>query len=105
MIKAMLTLHKKSGTSGEEFRSYWRGPHAEIAAKIPGLRGYTQNHAQDEAEGDPACSGIAELWFDSPEAMGEAFATPEGEAALADIPNFADPEKLSTVVVEEVKVI
>jgi hypothetical protein len=35
--------------------------------------------------------------------MREGFASPEGEAALADITNFCDTAKLVRVLVEEVK--
>ena len=103
--KAMLTLYKQPGMSGEEFREYWRTTHAPIAAKMPGLRSYVQYHGLETDEGEPAVAGIAELHFDSPEAMQEAFASPEGEAAVADLPNFSDPEKMETVIVETVEVV
>jgi uncharacterized protein (TIGR02118 family) len=32
---------------------------------------------------------MAELWFESPEALSSAMASEEGQAAVNDIPNFA----------------
>ena len=47
------------------------------------------------------CDGIAEDWFDSPEAMQAAFASVEGQAVAADTPNFLDPTRLQMLVVTE----
>jgi uncharacterized protein (TIGR02118 family) len=71
--------------------------------QIPGLRGYVQNRALPDPQGnEPPYDGFGELFFDSLEAMQEGLASPEGEATLADIPNFCDTQKLVRVLVEEV---
>ena len=45
MIKMMALLFKKPGLTDEEFKSYWKGKHGALAAKIiPELRKYTQSH-------------------------------------------------------------
>jgi uncharacterized protein (TIGR02118 family) len=106
MTKAVFVLHKRPGMGRDEFRRYWRDVHGPIAAKMPGLRKYVQNHPlPDAASGDPLCDGIAELWFDSAEALRAAFASPEGAATTADIPNFLDPDRVGEMVVEEVSVV
>jgi uncharacterized protein (TIGR02118 family) len=107
MVKAIFVLYRKPGTSGEEFRRYWRETHAPIAEKIPGLRRYVQNHALPDPESgaEPAYAGFAELRFDSPEALQQGITSPEGEAALTDLENFTDTEKNTSVVVEEVEVV
>ncbi len=104
MTKAMITLHRRPEMSGDEFRDYWQNTHAPIAAKMPGLRKYVQNHALTTEEGEPPVAGIAEVYFDSMEDMQDALASPEGEAALADLENFTDAEKTTTVIVDEVDV-
>jgi uncharacterized protein (TIGR02118 family) len=49
----------------------------------------------------PPCDGIAEDWFDSPEAMQAAFASPEGQAVAADAANFLDLARLQMLAVSE----
>ena len=105
MTKAIFTLYRRVDVSGDEFREYWQNTHAPIAAKMPGLRRYVQNLALTTEEGEPPIAGIAEVYFDSVEAMQDALASPEGEAALADLANFTDADATVTVVVDEVEVI
>ena len=106
MVKAMFILHKRADMDWNEFRRYWKDVHGPIAAKIPGLRKYVQDHAQPEATpGNRPCDGIAELWFDTPQAMQAGLASPEGAATMADIPNFLDGAKSGMIVVEEVPVV
>jgi uncharacterized protein (TIGR02118 family) len=102
MIKYVTVLFGRADMSREEFRSYWKYTHAPILKQIPGLRGYDQNHALEDLEGnEPPYDRFGELYFDSVEAMQEGLASSEGEATLADIPNFCDTEKLVRVFVEE----
>jgi uncharacterized protein (TIGR02118 family) len=104
MIKYVTVLFRRPGMSREDFSSYWKNTHAPILKDIPGLRGYIQNHALPDPQGnEPPYDGFGELYFDSPEAMQEGLASPRGEATLADIPNFCDTGKLVRVFVEEVK--
>lgn len=105
MTKAMFTLYRRPDMNGDEFREYWKNTHGPIAAKIPGLNQYVQNHSLATEEGEPDVSGIAEVYFDSPGAMQDGLSSPEGEAALADLPNFCDAERTTTVVVDEVDVV
>jgi uncharacterized protein (TIGR02118 family) len=105
MTKAMFTLYRRPDMTGDQFRDYWKTTHAQIAAKMPGLKKYVQNHALTTEEGEPPVAGIAQVYFDSVEAMQEALSSPEGEAAIADLENFTDAEKTATVVVDEVEVI
>jgi uncharacterized protein (TIGR02118 family) len=103
MIKYVTVLSKREGMSREEFSNYWKNTHAPILQQIPGLRGFVQNHALPDLEGkEPPYDGFGELYFDSLEAMQGGLGSPEGEATLADIPNFCDTGKLVRVFVEEV---
>lgn len=103
MVKALFVMVRKSGMSDDEFHSYWKDVHGPIAAKIPGLRKYVQSHAL--AQPPAAYDGVAELQFDTPETLAAALASPEGQATLADIPNFLDPQKSGLMVVEDHQVV
>lgn len=102
MTKVLVMLHKQDDQSWDEFQRYWREEHGPIAARIPGLRKYIQNHATDRGNVPYA---VAELYFDSPEALQAALATAEGQAALGDLGNFVDGERTGMVVVEEAHIV
>ena len=60
------------------------------AKTIPGLRAYEVNAAPVGTPAGPsALHLIATLSFDSMEAIGAAFASKKGQAAAADVANFA----------------
>ena len=105
MTKVIYVLHRRPDMDRGEFRRYWREVHGPLAARMPGLRKYVQDYPLPDSSRDLPCDGIAELWFDSPEAMQTAFASPEGAATLADVPNFLDPDRVGEMVVEEVAVV
>jgi uncharacterized protein (TIGR02118 family) len=102
VTKVLVMLHKRTDQSWDEFQRYWRETHGPIAARIPGLRSYVQNHANDRGNVPYA---VAELYFDSPEALQEALATPAGQAALGDLGNFVDGERTGMTVVEEARIV
>jgi uncharacterized protein (TIGR02118 family) len=74
------------------FSRHWREVHGPLAAKVPNLRGYVQNHIV--ARGDTPASdlhridGISQLWFDNVDAMTAGMASPENDACIADIAGF-----------------
>jgi uncharacterized protein (TIGR02118 family) len=90
----------------EEFRRHWRETQGSLGAKIPGTRKYVQNHTVGSFGGGIApYDGFAEMWFDSTEAFEQAMATPEAEAAIADLPNFLDPARMQSFIVDEVQIV
>ncbi|MCC5988578.1 MAG: EthD family reductase [Pararhodobacter sp.] len=89
MLKRMTLLHRRDGMSRAAFDSHWRGSHAEIAARLPGVRGYVQNPVQSSLREDVhALDGIVELWFDDAAAMSAAYASPVADELRADEPAF-----------------
>jgi uncharacterized protein (TIGR02118 family) len=96
MIRLVFLLRRKPGSSLAEFQRYWREEHgplvASVQTKIGALR-YVQVHAIDdplnaaaaEARGgmEPPYDGVAELWWDSEQALAEVLATDAGRAAGA----------------------
>lgn len=106
MVKAFFVLHRKPGMDSQAFRDYWLNVHGPIAAKIPGMRRYVQSHALPDANGQPTViDGLAELHFDSAEALQAGLASAEGQATLADIPNFLDGSRIGMIVVEDHQII
>ena len=70
------------------FDKHFRTVHMPLVRKMPGLRNFSFGPVSD-LEGQPG----AYFWsfigtFDSREAIVAAFGTPEGEAVVADIPNY-----------------
>ncbi len=71
------------------FDAYYTSTHAPLAEKIPGLISFTHRHCASLDSSPPPYYLLAELSFASQEAMGAGMASPEGQAAGADVPNFA----------------
>ena len=101
MFTFILLLHRKPDMSIGDFHAYWHDVHGPITAKMPGLKGYLQMHAQPGSKGSaPACDGIAQLTFDSADGMKAAFGSEEGKAAVADLANFADTDRVTSFPVD-----
>ncbi|MGY1691970.1 EthD family reductase [Geodermatophilus sp. SYSU D01105] len=71
------------------FDEYYRDTHVPLAMEMPGVLKFTVGHAQGMDPSQQAPYLVAELDFESEEAMGKAFASPEGKSAAADVANFA----------------
>ena len=72
------------------FDAYYFNKHVPLAKTIPGLRSYevTQGDVMGMA-GKHGVYLVAILEFDSLAAIGAAMASPQGQAAAADLANFA----------------
>jgi uncharacterized protein (TIGR02118 family) len=97
MIVRMGLLKRRSGMSPAAFRNHWREVHGPIAARLPGLRRYHQNHIVDTEQrgidyprGPLTIDGISELWFDDKEAMERAIKSEAMDALAADEANLLD---------------
>ncbi len=72
------------------FDHYYQNTHIPLAHKIPGLRSYTISSTAVQAlAGGPAPHLVATLNFDSMADLTAALMSPEGQAAAADVSNFA----------------
>ena len=108
MVKLIYVFKRKEGLSVEEFQLYWRETHAPIAARIPGVRRYIQNHTLLElydTNHPPAYDGVAELWFDDLDAFRAALPSPEIAAAREDELQFIDHSKSFLIITEEKPVV
>jgi uncharacterized protein (TIGR02118 family) len=73
-----------------------------MVARLPGLRRLVVNWVLPDPNGPPpAYDAVAEDWFDDAAAMGAAFASPQGQAVVADGPNYLDLSRFALLVVEE----
>jgi uncharacterized protein (TIGR02118 family) len=95
MIKRMTMLVRRRDRSLEAFRAHWLGPHAKIAAAMPQLHRYLQNHLVRKipvAADDPGLNvdGIPELWFADEAAKTVAFQSDAAKMLPVDEKNFIE---------------
>ena len=106
MIKLTFCLVRLPHLSREAFQDYWYGTHAPLVASVAGtlqIRRYVQMHSlpaeasagiRASRDAPPEFDGVAELWFDSLEALAENGRRPEAQAAgallLEDEKRFID---------------
>jgi len=76
-------------TDPAAFDSYYRETHTPLALAQPGLLQLTYGHGKSLDPSQPAPYLVAELDFESEEAMGRSLSSPEGRAAGKDLANFA----------------
>ena len=90
MIKVIGSAYKRDDFTTKEFFRYWHDVHAPLSARAPGLRGYVVSEVVRRLEGGTLeADAFVEQWFDDEEAMERADASPEVEAAWADVPKYA----------------
>jgi len=72
------------------FERYYLETHTPIAQKVKGLRRFEIAKVVGTADGSPSpYYRIADLYFDSAEQMRQSLGSKEGQAAAADLANFA----------------
>lgn len=87
---AELVVMYKTPKDAAAFDKHYFEKHVPIAKKIVGLRKYEVSRGPVATPGGP--SGyylVAILQYDDMAAIQRAFASPEGQAAVADLQNFA----------------
>ena len=117
MIKFVMCITRQPNMSREEFRDYWMNKHGPFFISNAGAMGakkYVQSHTLDTPLNEglrtsrgmlPEYDGVAEVWFESEEALMEGMSSPEGQklgaALLEDEGNFIDHSKSSAFIDEE----
>ena len=81
-MKLMIELTRRADLTREAFGTWWLEQHRPLALQLPGIRRYVVNLVDEGPE--DGCDGIAELWFDSRDALEAAYATEVGKAVVAD---------------------
>jgi len=91
MVKLICLINRPQSVSKEKFKEWWLEHHSKVAAKLPNLRRYTISTTQIKPEeADSPFDGVAELWFDSHEAMQESFASKEGQEVSREDKEFIE---------------
>jgi len=95
MVHLMFLMRRKPGLSRQECQRHWRGIHAPLAQRIPGIRRYVQSHVFSAQEEEPPYDGVAEIWVDDEPAATAIFQTQEyREGTYVDEPNFVDVKQV-----------
>jgi uncharacterized protein (TIGR02118 family) len=87
---ASLVVMYKTPTDVEAFDKYYVETHIPVARQIAGLRKYEISHGPVMTPGGPSSYHlVATLRFDDMAALQHGLAGAEGQAAAADVQNFA----------------
>lgn len=84
----LLVLYGRPADPGE-FRNYYESVHVPIARKIPDVLASRYSLNVTAAEGTSQFAAMFEADFESSDKLFAALASPEGQAAQADVANFA----------------
>ncbi len=87
MVK-LIALYK-SPDNKEEFDKHYREVHTPLVKKMPGLRKLEVAKITGAPIGEPKHYLIAEMYFDSMDALNASMASPEGKASARDLMGFA----------------
>jgi uncharacterized protein (TIGR02118 family) len=117
MIKLVFVIRRREDLPLEEFHRYWLEEHGPLASSLLealGARRYVQTHtlggdhnaALAASRGtDEAYDGLAEVWWDSLEALVAAVGSEEGQRAnevlIEDEAKFIDFQRSSFFLTEE----
>jgi len=100
-VKSIAFLTKQAELLPEQFQAHWREKHGPIAAAIPGIERYVQNHVRlgGYARGrTPVFDGVPISWFRDLDSLRASGKSPEYEATRADETNFLSGARLPFVV-------
>lgn len=84
-----------------EFDNHYHNIHTPLVKKMPGLRKLEVARITGAPIGEPKHYLIAEMYFDSQDALNASMASPEGKAAARDLMSFAG--SIVTLLFAEVK--
>jgi len=88
---ARVVVMYKTPKNAEAFDRHYASTHIPLAKKIPGLKKYDISQGMVGSPAGPTgIHLVATLHFDSMSALQAALSSPEGQAAAADLANFAD---------------
>jgi uncharacterized protein (TIGR02118 family) len=88
---AILLALYKTPSDPAAFDAYYAATHAPLAKTLPGLRTYAISRGTVAGPGGPTgIHLVATLHFDTVADIEAALTSPEGQATVADLANFAD---------------
>lgn len=101
MVKMLTFVKRRAGLDRQEFLDYWRDEHTALTKQLPGLRRSCNNVSVTIGAREPRIDLVAEAWFDDPEQLVAAYASPAGQALGESLARVADPEQTQSVMVSE----
>jgi uncharacterized protein (TIGR02118 family) len=102
VVKFLVVLYRRPDLPREQFQERLRGEHGALAARLPGLRRYVQNHLEpDPNRKHPGWDAVIELYWDDGPSMEAAWASPEGKLATDHLAELADLSRSTWAVVRE----
>jgi uncharacterized protein (TIGR02118 family) len=107
LVKVVFCFRRRAGMPVADFRRHWLEVHGPLALKIPAVKRYVQSHTIDAAYryAEPRWDAVAQLWFDSVEALGAALGTDEFRALGDDARNFIEGKSVINFVAQEYPII
>ncbi|KZD05837.1 EthD domain-containing protein [Oceanibaculum pacificum] len=106
-VKNIEFVNQRPGMDRAEFRRYWREVHGPIAARIPVLHRYEQNHlalTEYDRPSPPPYDGLAITWFASTADMKAGTRTEEYRLTRADEPHFLPDGHLPIIITREYEI-
>lgn len=95
--RMVILAPRKEGLSHAEYLDYMEETHLPIVRDLPGLEDCTVSIPLDpDGAGYDA---MAELRFDTPATLGDAFESEAGRRVIADVENFVDTDAAVMVAV------
>jgi len=90
MPKIRLTVAYNQPPDADAFLEHYEDVHTALARAVPGVETFEWSKVVGTATGEPPRYALlAQLTFESMEAFGAGLASPEGQAAAADVASFA----------------
>ena len=95
MIKVSVLYPNSPGATFD--MAYYTSKHMPLVDKVPGVKKIEIATVFPPAPNQPAPPyyRITEVYFENVETMLKTFASPEWDAVLKDVPNFANPSTVS----------
>lgn len=87
---ATYLVKMKEGMSFEAFKKHQLDTHARLALALPGLRDYRLILLPPRDGAPQPVDAIAQVTFGSAAAYEAAMSSPQGQQAMADLPNMLD---------------
>jgi uncharacterized protein (TIGR02118 family) len=88
-IVSMIRLLALRTAGIRRLRHYYQETHIPIARGMNGLKKWTIGKVRGTPDGKPAPFYVADLYMESHADFDRLLASPEGQAAVADVPNYA----------------
>jgi uncharacterized protein (TIGR02118 family) len=105
VLKVVFVARKRPDLSVQQFAEYWTTTHADLVQRIPGVCRYVISLPIGRTGPERDFDGVAEVGYESMDALRAAADAPETAAVLADEPNLFDVARCVRMVTGETRVV